>query len=84
MQGNDAILRRCPGDGVAVDQTENSTEGYCTIRATHCAERILSQQTLEEIVEIDENVVVLSVEFARKELKSTVLRGPEDECEYPG
>ena len=37
------------------------------------AERILTQQPEEEIVDIEENGVVQAVEFAWKELKSPVL-----------
>jgi hypothetical protein len=47
--------------------------------STHSAERTLTQQTEEEIIEIDENGVVHAVGYSPKELKSTVLRDPEGE-----
>ena len=46
---------------------------------THSSERVLTQQTQEEIIEIDENGVVHAVGFTPKDLKSTVLRDPEGE-----
>ncbi len=46
---------------------------------THSSERVLTQQTQEEIIEIDENGVVHAVGCTPKDLKSTVLRDPEGE-----
>jgi hypothetical protein len=46
---------------------------------THSSERVLTQQTQEEIIEIDENGVVHAVGYTPKDLKSTVLRDPEGE-----
>lgn len=46
---------------------------------THSSERVLTQQTQEEIIEIDENGVVHSVGYTPNDLKSTVLRDPEGE-----
>jgi uncharacterized protein YuzE len=47
--------------------------------ATHSSERVLTQQTDEEIIEIDENGVVHGVGCTPQQLKSTVLRDPEGE-----
>jgi len=57
-----------PEDGVAASPTENSNTGDYTIPATHSAEWTLSQQTEEEIIETDMNVVLHAVEFGPKEL----------------
>jgi hypothetical protein len=46
---------------------------------THSSERVLTQQTQEEIIEIDENGVVHAVGYTPQNLKSTVLRDPEGE-----
>lgn len=46
---------------------------------THSSERVLTQQTREEIIEIDENGVVHAVGYTPNDLKSTVLRDPEGE-----
>jgi hypothetical protein len=46
---------------------------------THSSERVLTQQTQEEIIEIDENGVVHAVGCTPNDLKSTVLRDPEGE-----
>jgi hypothetical protein len=46
---------------------------------THSSERVLTQQTQEEIIEIDENGVVHAVGYTPQDLKSTVLRDPEGE-----
>lgn len=46
---------------------------------THSSERVLTQQTQEEIIEIGENGVVHAVGYTPKDLKSTVLRDPEGE-----
>jgi len=46
---------------------------------THSAEQTLSEQTDEEIIEIDENGVVHAVGRTPQQLKSTVLRDPEGE-----
>lgn len=46
---------------------------------THSSERVLSEQTQEEIIEIDENGVVHAVGYTPQNLKSTVLRDPEGE-----
>ncbi len=46
---------------------------------THSSERVLTQQTQEEIIEIDENGVVHAVGCTPQQLKSTVLRDPEGE-----
>lgn len=46
---------------------------------THSSERVLTQQTQEEIIEIDENGVVHPVGYTPQNLKSTVLRDPEGE-----
>jgi hypothetical protein len=45
----------------------------------HSSERVLTQQTEEEIIEIDENGVVHAVGCTPHDLKSTVLRDPEGE-----
>jgi hypothetical protein len=46
---------------------------------THSSERVLTQQTQEEIIEIDENGVVHASGYTPQHLKSTVLRDPEGE-----
>jgi hypothetical protein len=46
---------------------------------THSSERVLTEQTQEEIIEIDENGVVHAVGYTPQDLKSTVLRDPEGE-----
>ena len=46
---------------------------------THSSERVLTQQTQEEIIEIDENGVVHALGCTPNDLKSTVLRDPEGE-----
>jgi hypothetical protein len=46
---------------------------------THSSERVLTEQTQEEIIEIDENGVVHAVGYTPQNLKSTVLRDPEGE-----
>ncbi len=46
---------------------------------THSSERALTQQTQEEIIEIDENGVVHAAGYTPQQLKSTVLRDPEGE-----
>ena len=43
------------------------------------SEKVLNEQTGEEIIEIDENGVVHAAGMTRKHLKSTVLRDPEGE-----
>jgi len=45
----------------------------------HSSERVLTNQTEEEVIEIDENGVVHAVGYTPRELKSTVLRDPEGE-----
>ena len=45
----------------------------------HSSEKVLNDQTPEEIIEIDENGVVHAVRFTAQQLKSTVLRDPEGE-----
>lgn len=45
----------------------------------HSSERVLNQQTSEEVIEIDENGVVHAVGRTPDQLKSTVLRDPEGE-----
>ncbi len=45
----------------------------------HSSEQVLTQQTAEEIIEIDENGVVHAVGMTASQLKSTVLRDPEGE-----
>ena len=45
----------------------------------HSSERALSDQTPEEVIEIDENGVVHAVGMTPAQLKSTVLRDPEGE-----
>ncbi len=45
----------------------------------HSSERVLTEQTQEEIIEIDENGVVHAVGYTPQNLKSTVLRDPEGE-----
>lgn len=45
----------------------------------HSSERVLNEQTSEEIIEIDENGVVHAVGKTADQLKSTVLRDPEGE-----
>jgi len=46
---------------------------------THSSERVLTNQTEEEVIEIDENGVVHTVGYTPSQLKSTVLRDPEGE-----
>ncbi len=46
---------------------------------THSSERVLTNQTEEEVIEIDENGVVHAVGYTPRDLKSTVLRDPEGE-----
>jgi hypothetical protein len=50
---------------------------------THSSERVLNNQTEEELIEIDENGVVHAVGYTPSELKSTVLRDPEGEYGWP-
>jgi hypothetical protein len=45
----------------------------------HSSEEVLSDQTPEEVIEIDENGVVHAVGMTPAQLKSTVLRDPEGE-----
>jgi hypothetical protein len=45
----------------------------------HSAEKVLTEQTPEEVIEIDENGVVHAVGKTPEQLKSTVLRDPEGE-----
>ena len=45
----------------------------------HSSERVLNEQTSEEIIEIDENGVVHAVGRTAAQLKTTVLRDPEGE-----
>ena len=45
----------------------------------HSSEKVLNQQTSEEIIEIDENGVVHAAGRTPAQLKSTVLRDPEGE-----
>ena len=45
----------------------------------HSSEKVLTEQTPEEIIEIDENGVVHAVGKTPSQLKSTVLRDPEGE-----
>lgn len=45
----------------------------------HSSEKVLNEQTSEEIIEIDENGVVHAVGKTGDQLKSTVLRDPEGE-----
>lgn len=45
----------------------------------HSSEDVLSEQSPEEIIEIDENGVVHAVGKTPKQFKSTVLRDPEGE-----
>jgi len=45
----------------------------------HSSEKVLNDQTPEEIIEIDENGVVHATGMTAKHLKSTVLRDPEGE-----
>lgn len=45
----------------------------------HSSEKVLKEQTTEEIIEIDENGVVHSVGKTPERLKKTVLRDPEGE-----
>jgi len=46
---------------------------------THSSERVLTNQTEEEVIEIDENGVVHAIGYTPSQLKSTVLRDPEGE-----
>ena len=46
---------------------------------THSSERVLTNQTEEEVIEIDENGVVHAVGYTPNQLKTTVLRDPEGE-----
>ncbi len=46
---------------------------------THSSEKLLNEQTSEEIIEIDENGVVHAQGKTAEQLKSTVLRDPEGE-----
>ena len=46
---------------------------------THSAEKALTNQREEEVIEIDENGVVHAVGYTPRDLKSTVLRDPEGE-----
>ena len=46
---------------------------------THSSERVLTNQSEEEVIEIDENGVVHAVGYTPSQLKSTVLRYPEGE-----
>ena len=45
----------------------------------HSAEKVLTEQTGEEIIEIDENGVVHATGKTEAALKKTVLRDPEGE-----
>jgi hypothetical protein len=45
----------------------------------HSSEKVLVEQTPEEIIEIDEDGVVHAVGKTPAQLKSTVLRDPEGE-----
>jgi hypothetical protein len=45
----------------------------------HSSEKVLIEQTPEEIIEIDEDGVVHAVGKTPAQLKSTVLRDPEGE-----
>jgi hypothetical protein len=45
----------------------------------HSSEKVLKEQTDEEIIEIDENGVVHAVGRTVDKLKTTVLRDPEGE-----
>lgn len=45
----------------------------------HSSEKVLNEQTSEEIIEIDENGVVHAKGKTAAALKSTVLRDPEGE-----
>lgn len=45
----------------------------------HSSEKLLNEQTAEEIIEIDENGVVHAVGRTPENLKKTVLRDPEGE-----
>jgi hypothetical protein len=45
----------------------------------HSSERLLNNQSAEEVIEIDENGVVHAVGYTANNLKSTVLRDPEGE-----
>jgi len=45
----------------------------------HSSEKLLNEQTSEEIIEIDENGVVHAQGQTAAALKSTVLRDPEGE-----
>ncbi len=45
----------------------------------HSSEKVLNEQTSEEIIEIDENGVVHAVGKTVEHLKTTVLRDPEGE-----
>ncbi len=45
----------------------------------HSSEKVLNEQTEEQIIEIDENGVVHAVGRTAENLKSTVLRDPEGE-----
>ncbi len=45
----------------------------------HSSEKVLNNQTSEEIIEIDEDGVVHAVGRTAETLKSTVLRDPEGE-----
>lgn len=46
---------------------------------SHSSERVLTDQTAEELIEIDENGVVHAVGYTQANLKRTVLRDPEGE-----
>jgi len=45
----------------------------------HSSEKVLNEQTSEEIIEIDENGVVHAKGRTLEKLKKTVLRDPEGE-----
>ena len=60
----------------------NADVGRCGIRRgemEHSSEKVLKEQTSEEIIEIDENGVVHAVGRTGEKLKTTVLRDPEGE-----
>lgn len=50
-----------------------------SMATTHSSEKVLNNQTAEELIEIDENGVVHAVGYTSTDLKSTILRDPEGE-----